>query len=244
MQRAIYKGALLAGAIAIALAIPVSASGSPRLHAKAKKLTHKIAHKPKIKHAMVAVTYSGEASKQPSISNSGFWLNGGSVDGAATIYHGLGAAANLSVVHAQEFSSKVSVGKTTIAFGPRYTKDITEWSRKGKWIKKEDWFKKLPPSQVYGEILFGVVHGFDGTFPDGLSINSSANSFALRLGAGLDVTLWHHIGARVFELDYIRTNLPNGAANNQNDLRLSFGVNYRFDTREPAAPAEHLGDAK
>ena len=240
MQPAIHKGALLAGAIALALSIPQAALARPRpmLHPHAKEKAHRIAHKlarkPKISHAMVAVTYAGEASKQASVSDSGFWLNGVSFDGAATFHRGLGVAADLSVVHAHDIGPNISPIKTTIAFGPRYTKDITDWTRKGRWVKKGDWFRKLPPSQIYGEFLFGVAHGSDGSFPEATTISTSANSFALQVGTGIDITLWHRLGARVFELDYIRTGLPNGAANNQNDLRLSFGVNYRFDEKQSA----------
>jgi len=245
MQRTMHMGALLAGAIAIALAAPSTALAAslahPHPHAKekARKLVHKIARKPPVKHAAVAITYNGEASKRSSTPNSGFWLNGGSVDGAATLRRGFGLAANLSVVHVHDITPGTSVGKTTIVFGPRYTKDTTEWVRKGKWIHKGDWFKKMPPSQVFAEALFGYAHGFDSAFPEGSAIYPSASSAAIQLGVGVDVTLWKHFGARLFELDYVRTGLPNGAANSQNDLRLSFGVNYHWDapSEAPAKPA-------
>jgi len=249
MQRTMYKGALLAGAIAIALAAPAAARNAdfahPHPHAKekARKLVHrmhKIVRKPRVKHAAFAITYTGEVSKRSSSSNSGFWISGGSVDGAATLRRGFGLAGNFSVVHATDITPGTSIGKTTIVFGPRFTKDTTEWVRKGGWIHKEDWFKKMPPSQVFAEALFGYAHGFDSAFPEGATLYPSASSVAFHLGVGVDITLWKHFGARVFELDYVRTGLPNGAANSQNDLRLSFGVNYHWDspseaTSKPAA---------
>ena len=227
MQPAIHKGALLAGAIATALAMTMTAPTCafahrhPKAKEKAHKLVHKLAHKPPVKHTAVAVTYTGETSKQASRTDSGFWLNGASLDGALTFNRGIGLAANLSVVHGGDFSNGRSVGKTSIAFGPRYTKDTTEWVRKGKWINKGNWLKKTPSSQVYVEFLLGVSHGFDGGFPEGGTIASSANSAAVQLGTGIDVSLSRHFGARIFELDYIHTGLPNGASNSQNDLRLS-----------------------
>jgi hypothetical protein len=242
MQRTIYKGALLAGAIAIALATPTAALAArfahPHPHAKEKtrKLVHKIVRKPPIRHAAFAITYSGEASKRASSSNSGFWLSGGSIDGAATLRRGFGFAANLSVVHATAITPGTNIGKTTIVFGPRYTKDTTEWVRKGKWIHKSDWFKKMPPSQVFAEALFGIARGFDGAFPEGSALNPNASSAAVQFGVGVDITLWKHFGARILELDFVRTGLPNGAANSQNDLRLSFGVNYRWDSPTEGTP--------
>jgi hypothetical protein len=245
MQRTMYTGALLAGAIAIALAAPLTARAAdfahphPHVKQKARKVANsmrKIARKPPVKHAAFAVTYTGEAAKRASSQNSGFWITGGSIDGAATLRRGLGFAANLSVVHASNITPGTNVGKTTIVFGPRYTKDTTEWVRKGGWIHKGDWFKKMPPSQVFAEALFGFAHGFDGAFPEGSTLYPSASSAAIQLGVGVDVTLWKHFGARLFELDYVRTGLPNGAANSQNDLRLSFGVNYRWDSPGEAKP--------
>ena len=240
MQPAIHKGALLAGAIATALAITMaaptraSAHPHPKAKEKARKIAHKLAQKPPIRHATLAVTYTGESSKQASRTDSGFWLNGGGLDGALTFNHGVGLAANLSVVHGESFNNGSSIGKTTIAFGPRYTKDTTDWVRKGNWMKKEDWFKKAPRSQVYLEALFGIAHGFGGGFPENETIAASANSIAVQLGAGIDVMLSRHFGARLFELDYIHTELPNGAANSQDDLRLSVGVTYHFDAPVPA----------
>ena len=260
MQRTIPKGALLSGAIAIAIALPMTTYAHPHAKEKAHKIAHKLARKPPVKHATFAVTYTGEASKKASISNSGFWLNGVGIDGAATFHRGLGLAANFSVVHAHDSVSNTSTGKTTIVFGPRYTKDI-KWARnpagqsvgnsagRGKWLKKEDWFKKMPPSQIFAEALFGIAHGFDGAYPEGSTIASSASSGAIQLGVGVDVTLWKHFGARLFEFDYIRTGLPNGFANNQNDLRLSFGVNYTWNSpaqnaaQPPASASTAVPDA-
>ncbi len=245
MQRTINKGALLAGAIAIALATPLAARTAnlahphPHVKEKARKLAHKmhkIVRRPPVRHAAFAVTYTGETSRRASSFNSGFWLSGGSIDGAATLRRGLGLAANFTVVHAANITPGTNAGKTTIVFGPRFTKDTTEWVRKGGWIHKGDWFKKMPPSQVFAEALFGYARGFDGAYPEGSSILSSASSGAIQLGVGVDVTLWKHFGARVFELDYVRTGLPNGAANAQSDLRLSFGVNYRWDSSAEGSP--------
>jgi hypothetical protein len=35
------------------------------------------------------------------------------------------------------------------------------------------------------------------------------------------------MSVRLLEVDYVRTQLPNGYAGTQNDLRLAFGVSYR-----------------
>jgi hypothetical protein len=70
------------------------------------------------------------------------------------------------------------------------------------------------------------VHGFNGVYPASSSTTSSANAFALQAGGGFNYYLTKQWGLRLFEADYVRTALPNNAANIQNDLRLGFGVTY------------------
>lgn len=50
----------------------------------------------------------------------------------------------------------------------------------------------------------------------------------MQLGGGVNVALAKVYGLRVVELDYVHTNLPNNAANSQNDLRVAFGLSYRY----------------
>jgi hypothetical protein len=79
---------------------------------------------------------------------------------------------------------------------------------------------------LFGEALFGGAHGFSSSFPTPSGLVSSANSFAMQLGGGLDVAVGRGFGIRALELDYIHTSLPNNASNSQNDLRIAFGLTY------------------
>jgi len=230
MLRKIHTGGLLAGVMGLVLAMtasmPAAAQRHRRLHQIThNKLTHRLPRKAAFRRADVAITYTGEAAKLAAPPGSRFWLNGGSVDGAVTFYGDLGLAANFSAVHSQDISDGVGLGKTSFVIGPRYTKDTSKWTSKWRLMKK------APSSALFGEALFGVAHGFDGQFPSGSSLVASATSPAIQLGVGADVTLWKSFGARVFELDYIHTGLPNNGSNSQNDLRLSFGVSYRLKPR-------------
>jgi hypothetical protein len=49
----------------------------------------------------------------------------------------------------------------------------------------------------------------------------------MQIGGGVDVLMFKGFGIRALEADYVRSSLPNSASNNQNDLRLSFGISYR-----------------
>ncbi len=55
---------------------------------------------------------------------------------------------------------------------------------------------------------------------------TSANSFAVQAGGGVNLYLTRSFGIRLLQADYVRTTLPNAAANTQNDLRLAFGITY------------------
>ena len=42
----------------------------------------------------------------------------------------------------------------------------------------------------------------------------------------MNLYLTRSFGVRLLQADYVRTTLPNAAANTQNDLRLAFGITY------------------
>jgi len=237
MHRRLHTVALFAGAFGLAVAMAVPSSVAAQQHKRLHKLTHnkvtqnkltqRLPRKVAIRRADFALTYSGEAAKLSSSYQTNFWLNGGGVDGAVTFYGDLGFAGSLSALDSHNISNGTSLAKTTLVFGPRFTRDTTRWTDKCVVLKK------TRRSDVFAEALFGFSHGFDGRFPEGTSTVSSANSSAMQIGVGADITIWRNFGLRVFQLDYIRTALPNGASNSQNDLRLSFGVTYSWNA--PAA---------
>jgi peptidoglycan-associated lipoprotein len=161
---------------------------------------------------VVAVTYDLERAKTAAIGGSGFWLQGGGVDIAVPFYKGLGIAGSFSGEHASNIQPGVSLSKLSYLAGPRYTFARSRY-------------------QVFGEGLFGGAHGFDSIFPTTGGLTPTANSFAMQLGGGLDIALRRGFGIRAFELDYVRTALPNNGTNSQNDLRLAFGMSYHFSRK-------------
>jgi hypothetical protein len=89
-------------------------------------------------------------------------------------------------------------------------------------------FGKNHGTFLFADALFGGIHAFDGAFSVAAGTNSSANAFATQLGGGLDLNLGKDFGIRPLEVDYVRTTLPNSASNTQDNLRLAFGITYRF----------------
>jgi outer membrane immunogenic protein len=160
----------------------------------------------------VAITYDMERAKIAVNGGSGFWLQGGGMNLAVPIHGRFGIAASISGGHASNIRPDVNLGKVTYLVGPRYTHDFSRM-------------------QIFGESLFGGVHGFDGVFPAAAGTTSSANSYAIQLGGGLDIPLRNGFGIRAPEIDYVRTGLPNNGTNSQNDLRLAFGLSYHFNRK-------------
>jgi hypothetical protein len=139
-----------------------------------------------------------------------FWMKGGAADVAVTFWKGLGLAATVTGDHVSNYASGYDVNKIAFMAGPRYTRSLR--SR----------------FQVYGDGLFGEVHAFDGTFPSAATLESTAGSFSLQTGGGVNMFVSRSFGIRLIEADYVRTLLPNGSANVQNDMQLDFGVTYHI----------------
>jgi hypothetical protein len=167
----------------------------------------------------IAITYVAEQAKVASVDCGCFWLNGGSGNFAITLFHGLGVAADLTGEHASNIGTGIDLDKVMYAFGPRYTYSLKRPADKRHGIA------------VYGEGLFGGVHGFNTTFPSSTGTVEAASSFAMQFGGGLDLRFAKHIGIRAMEADYVRSTLPNNVGNVQNDLRLAGGISFHFSPK-------------
>ncbi len=82
--------------------------------------------------------------------------------------------------------------------------------------------------EPFAKVLMGGAHGSDSYFPSGTSSSTSASSLELSAGGGLDVLLTKHVAVRLFDVQYMRTELPNGVNNEQNHLVAGAGIVYRF----------------
>jgi len=166
----------------------------------------------------VAVTFATERS-QVVPGQANFWFKGGGVDAAVTFWKGLGVAASFTGDTASNLAPGVDANKLTYLGGPRYT--YTAW--KGHASEADQ--RRL---QIFAQGLFGATHAFDGFYPASPAPTTSANSWALQAGGGLNFYPTRSFGIRLLEADYVHTALPNGAAGTQNNMRLAFGVTYHF----------------
>jgi hypothetical protein len=113
----------------------------------------------------------------------------------------------------------VNLHQVTYVAGPRYTWMLSDAGTHNK-------------VSLYGQVLVGGVHAFDGVFPhaNGTSstITATANSIAVQAGGGLNMRLTRNLGLHLLEADYVMTRLPNNANNYQGDIRFSNGITFHF----------------
>ena len=146
----------------------------------------------------------------PSTSGSdGFSLNGGSASIAYNVNNWLSGVADLGGYHSGNIlSSGVDGTLSTYLFGPRVS------------------YRHFGRVTPFGEVLFGVAHAGSTVF----GTTDSENAFAMTVGGGLDYRLSSHFSLRPAKVDYLLTRFsePNLGARNQNNLRVSTGVVFRF----------------
>ncbi|MGD0346938.1 MAG: hypothetical protein ABSA85_09280 [Terracidiphilus sp.] len=166
----------------------------------------------------LAFTYSAERGEQV-LGNCGcFWLQGVGVDAGFTFWKGLAIAASFNSGKASNVAPGVDLSKIQFAAGPRYT--YTAWTGRGAAGNRR--------LQLFGQGLFGDAHFYNGAFPTPNGLENSGDSFALEAGGGLNLLFSKSLGVRLLEADYVRTSLPNNAANRQNDLRIAAGITWHI----------------
>jgi len=104
----------------------------------------------------------------------------------------------------------------TYVFGPRFTL-----------------FKDRRVS-VFAQVLAGGVHASAVTVANCATACMplpAQNALAMTGGGGVDIRITHHISLRPIQAEYMLTRfaaVPTGVSSNQNDLRLSSGLVFRF----------------
>jgi outer membrane protein OmpA-like peptidoglycan-associated protein len=82
--------------------------------------------------------------------------------------------------------------------------------------------------EPFGQVLIGGARGSDSYFPTLTSSKATATGFAATVGGGLDYLFSKHFSVRIFNVQYLKTEFPNGVNNEQNELMASAGIVYRF----------------
>jgi hypothetical protein len=149
-----------------------------------------------------AVTYTA------ALPTTTFWLQGGSAELAASLKHGFGVAANITGIHSH-IGNDIPVSIVAVTFGPSL-----QWKAPTKGR----------PVMLFGHGLIGEANQFYGLNPQPNGPSPSSNCLAINLGGAADLAITPHIGLRLVEASWLRTQFPNAADNRQNYLTLSAGM--------------------
>jgi opacity protein-like surface antigen len=144
-----------------------------------------------------------------------FNLHGGSVSVAGNVNDWLGLVADFGYYRNKSFSpAGFGLNIASYMFGPRV-------SYRG--------FEHLTP---FAQQLVGVGHAGGTLYTQGFASGSGAagpvNAFAMATGAGVDYNLTRNLAVRAVQAEWFYTTFPNGGANHQHNLRLTFGAVFRF----------------
>ena len=140
-----------------------------------------------------------------------FDANGGTASFAFNPRSWYGIAGEFGDYHVGQFGgTSIDTNLITYMAGPRF------------------YFHHFGRFTPFAQELFGAAHSSSV----GFGIPGSRNSFAMALGAGVDVPLKSHWSVRLGPVDYLLTEFPETTAaagrKTQNNLRVSGGVRWRF----------------
>ena len=159
----------------------------------------------------VSVEYSYIRANPATSGFPSFHANGGSASFTYNPRRWYGLEGEFSGYHIGQIGgATVNTNLFTYMFGPQFH------------------FRNFGRFAPFAQELFGLAHSGGGS----LGIPGSRNSFAMAVGAGVDVPLRGRLSVRLGPVDYLLTQFPETTAaagrKAQNNLRLSGGVRYRF----------------
>lgn len=160
--------------------------------------------------ALVGIRFAATRANSPPGSCGCFYLKGAALDAAIDLSSRWSAALEIAGNHASTVpTTSRALSTITLMAGPRYTQPLGN------------------RSLVLAQALFGAVRGFDESFPQGTDSADTATGLAVAVGAGYQYRLTSRLLLLPAQVDYVQTNLPNGADGRQRNLRFSAGLRFR-----------------
>ena len=151
-----------------------------------------------------------------TVTSLGFNMHGGSGSVAVNVNDWLGLVADIghqTTGNVPPPGSGFTLNTTSYLFGPRIS------------YRRER-------VTLFAHELLGGSHAGGTLYTQGFQQTSAPpsaqNSFAMALGGGVDYNITRRFAIRTVQADWLYTLFPNGAANRQSSLRLTFGVVFRF----------------
>jgi len=165
------------------------------------------------------MSYIQERTKFVGSSGSDyFYLRGAKIDYTVDLWKGLGASITGAGLSATNERGSIDVENIQFLVGPRYTYNLghitdTAWNRHGG---------------VFIEGKVGYTLAPSGLFPSNGVVQTHASSLTYSGGGGINLTVYHRFDLRLIEVGLVRTQLPNGGSNIQNNLWAGSGINFHF----------------
>lgn len=138
-----------------------------------------------------------------------FYLQGGTADAALPVLPHISAVVEAGgATMGRVANTSRGLSTLTLLAGPRYT------------------LATGPRVTLAAQGLFGAVRGFDADFTTANHMQNTATAFAYAVGGFAQYRLASRLRLRLAQVDYLQTNLPNGADNRQRNIRLGAGVTF------------------
>jgi len=164
----------------------------------------------------IAASYS--LVRAGTVVSTAFNMHGGSISMAANVNKWLGFVGDFGYYSTKNVPpAGFTLNIASYLFGPRFS------------LHRSDHLTLFAHSLVGGGHAGGTL--YTAGFQQGSAPPAAVNSFAMALGAGLDVNLSRHVALRAFQADWFFTNFPNGSGNRQHNFRLTTGLVVRFGSR-------------
>lgn len=165
----------------------------------------------KTRPAPVEVTLAYSSNRGTGSTYASFWMQGGKAEFSAAFTRNFSLVGELAAQHVGNINSVgQNLGLVTYLFGPRYS-------------YRE--FRRFTP---FAQALVGGVHPFDAYFPNAINSSQVPDAFVWSAGGGINVAVSRRLAIRAIQADYLQTQLPNDAANRENNLRLAAGLVFLF----------------
>jgi hypothetical protein len=138
-------------------------------------------------------------------------MQGGKAEFSAAFGRSFSLVGEIAGLHVSNVNSaNGGIGLLSYLIGPRF-------SYRG--------YSRFTP---FGQVLIGGVYGFDAYFPNSNGLIGTPDGFAMAGGGGVNVPVSRRLAIRPVQVDYFQTQLPNGAANRENNLRLGAGIVFQI----------------
>lgn len=163
----------------------------------------------------VSLGYTYVRAKTVVAAGCCFNMNGGSLSVAFRANNWLSLVGDFGAYYqGNVLNTGLTLSVFPYTFGPRIS------------LRKS---KRFTP---YVQALFGGGHAGGTTYTRSFHIGSAPpiprNAFAMELGGGIDANVSRHFAIRLAQVDYLFTNFPDGATNQEHNLRVTTGLVFHF----------------